>query len=314
MDKLGQVTAIDFLPLSADSAARLKVDMQILEEYRPVIRRDAVAQVRAGGSLVGAPVVYFTAGTVRSAMVEPGDTVRAKPGSFERALKALGLLNEAVREQRQRGGKVLTFGIDSVVVRSNFHQLEEFCTAIAPRFPELKFLSLGAAVPSGLANRPGYADHELLTDDQLWLLGSPGFARHLQSLAPASVKVGTFGMEGWRWRPVVAMALTVPFCRWGNAELKPPYCVFTWPPSRALSAGPEPLNGTCVISTPPFRFTITPTRCVEEPMPPDAYETLDFFARSSSSSSVFACTLGCAMSTTGPSANMVTPVKSFSVS
>lgn len=119
------------------------------------------------------------------------DTVRSKPGAFQRAMKALGLLNDAVREQRQRGARGLNFGIDCVVVRSNFHQLEEFCTAIAPRFPEMRFLTMGAAVPSGLANRPGFADHELLTDDQLWLLGSQGFTRYLQTLAPSSVRVTT---------------------------------------------------------------------------------------------------------------------------
>lgn len=84
--KIGRVTDIDFLPLAADSAARLKVTMQVLEEYRPVIRRDAVVQVRAGGSLVAAPVVYFTAGRISSPMVSPGDTVRAKPqADFEAA-------------------------------------------------------------------------------------------------------------------------------------------------------------------------------------------------------------------------------------
>lgn len=119
------------------------------------------------------------------------DTVRSKPGAFQRAMKALGLLNDAVREQRQRGERGLNFGIDCVVVRSNFHQLEEFCTAIAPRFPEMRFLTMGAGVPSGLANRPGFADHELLTDDQLWLLGSQGFTRYLQTLAPSSVRVTT---------------------------------------------------------------------------------------------------------------------------
>jgi|GEM_PF-2042017 len=127
--------------------------------------------------------------SVDGATAKVHDTVRSKPGAFERAMKALGLLNEVVREQRQRGVKPLIFGIDCVVVRSNFHQLEEFCTAIAPRFPEMKFLTMMAAVPSGLANRPGYADLELLTDDQLWLLGSPGFTRYLQTLAPASLRV-----------------------------------------------------------------------------------------------------------------------------
>jgi MoaA/NifB/PqqE/SkfB family radical SAM enzyme len=170
-----------------------------------------IFQVAERISQAGIPVTLYTSGwlldermvadvlrvfsrvhvSVDGATAKVHDTVRAKPGSFERAMKALGLLDEAVREQRERGEKGLTFGIDGVVVRSNFHQLEEFCTTLAPRFPQARFLSLGAAVPSGLANRPGFADHELLTDDQLWLLGSPGFTRYLQSLAPSSVRVDT---------------------------------------------------------------------------------------------------------------------------
>jgi len=55
-----------------------------------------------------------------------------------------------------------------------------------------------------------------------------------------------------------------------TAELMPPYCIETWPPSSAISAGPVPLKGTWVMFTPACRFTITPTRWVEAPMPPEA--------------------------------------------
>jgi MoaA/NifB/PqqE/SkfB family radical SAM enzyme len=194
----------------ADALVSLKPQSIQFSGGEPLLVK-GIFQVAERIAQSGIPVILYTSGwlldeklvadvarvftqvhiSVDGATAKVHDTVRAKPGSFERAMKALGLLNEAVRAQRQRGGKALTFGIDCVVVRSNFHQLEEFCTSIAPRFSELKFLSLGAAVPSGLANRPGYADHELLTDDQLWLLGSSGFSRYLQSLAPASVKVST---------------------------------------------------------------------------------------------------------------------------
>lgn len=159
----------------------------------------------------GIPVILYTSGwlleermlpdilrifwqvnvSVDGATAKVHDTVRGKPGAFQRAMKALGLLNAAVREQRQRGERGLSFGIDCVVVRSNFHQLEELCTSIAPQFPEMRFLTIGAAIPSGLASRAGFAEHELVTDDQQWLLGSAGFARHLQTLAPAQVRVAT---------------------------------------------------------------------------------------------------------------------------
>jgi hypothetical protein len=44
-----------------------------------VIRRDAEAQIRNGGTIIGAPVVYLSAGTPRSAEIRDGDTVRTKP-------------------------------------------------------------------------------------------------------------------------------------------------------------------------------------------------------------------------------------------
>jgi hypothetical protein len=46
------------------------------------------------------------------------------------------------------GGAPVAFGIDFVAMRSNYHQLEQMCTDIAPRFPGLGFVWMGAAVPN----------------------------------------------------------------------------------------------------------------------------------------------------------------------
>lgn len=78
--KIGKVLTIEFRsPQVADTAARIEVRMAILEKYRAAIHRDAVAVIQAGGSVIGAPVVYFTPGTTRTGMIQSGDTITTHP-------------------------------------------------------------------------------------------------------------------------------------------------------------------------------------------------------------------------------------------
>ena len=78
--KIGKVTGIEFRPPStADTSARIEISMEVLAKHRAAIHRDAVAQIRAGGSVIGAPVVYLSPGTVKTAMIQPGDTVTTHP-------------------------------------------------------------------------------------------------------------------------------------------------------------------------------------------------------------------------------------------
>ena len=78
--KIGKVVGIRFRsPSVADTSARIEIAMDVLAKYRVDIHRDAVAQIRAGGSVIGAPVVYLTPGTMRTAMIQPGDTVSTHP-------------------------------------------------------------------------------------------------------------------------------------------------------------------------------------------------------------------------------------------
>lgn len=115
------------------------------------------------------------------------DRIRGRAGSFDGAMAALALLDRKAQEQRARGERPVRFGIDCVVLRSNFDQLDRFCTDVVPRFTELEFLWFGAAVPSGLASRVGF---ELVSDEQARQLADGGLAARLGSLAPPSVRVG----------------------------------------------------------------------------------------------------------------------------
>jgi phospholipid/cholesterol/gamma-HCH transport system substrate-binding protein len=77
--KVGKIIDIRFLPASADTARRIQIEMEVLEQYRDAMRTDAQAQIRAGGSVIGPPVVYLSAGTPRAAPLQPNDTVRTRP-------------------------------------------------------------------------------------------------------------------------------------------------------------------------------------------------------------------------------------------
>ena len=78
--KVGRVADIRFRPPGeSDTLARVLIEMEVLEQHREAIHRDAVAQIRTGGSLIGAMVVYLAPGTSAAPEIRDGDTVRAKP-------------------------------------------------------------------------------------------------------------------------------------------------------------------------------------------------------------------------------------------
>jgi phospholipid/cholesterol/gamma-HCH transport system substrate-binding protein len=76
---VGQVVRVDFLPPSADSNARVLVVMDLLKRNVKYIRRDAVAQITSGGTLIGAPVVYLSSTGTNAPMLAKGDTLRSVP-------------------------------------------------------------------------------------------------------------------------------------------------------------------------------------------------------------------------------------------
>jgi phospholipid/cholesterol/gamma-HCH transport system substrate-binding protein len=77
--KIGKITDIRFRsPDSSDTLHRVAIEMKILSRYDEALRRDAVGQIRSGGSFIGPPVVYLTPGTANGAPIREGDTVRIK--------------------------------------------------------------------------------------------------------------------------------------------------------------------------------------------------------------------------------------------
>jgi phospholipid/cholesterol/gamma-HCH transport system substrate-binding protein len=77
--KVGVVADIRFQPVSTEPSQRLLLELELLEKHLPQLRGDSYAQIRTGGSLIGAQVVYLTTGTPTAPEVSAGDTLRAKP-------------------------------------------------------------------------------------------------------------------------------------------------------------------------------------------------------------------------------------------
>lgn len=76
--RVGLVAGISFRESSADTAGRLRVALDILEPYREQFRGDSYAQIRSGGSLIGAPVVYVTPGTPAAPPLPEGGVIPGK--------------------------------------------------------------------------------------------------------------------------------------------------------------------------------------------------------------------------------------------
>jgi phospholipid/cholesterol/gamma-HCH transport system substrate-binding protein len=76
---VGQVVRVEFLPPSSDSNSNVLVVMDLLKRNVKYIRRDAVAQITSGGTLIGAPVVYLGTTASNAPLLAEGDTLHSMP-------------------------------------------------------------------------------------------------------------------------------------------------------------------------------------------------------------------------------------------
>ena len=109
--KIGKVADIQFRsPSVADSNTRLLLVLDVLDDYKGLMHRDAVAQIRAGGSVIGAVVVYLTPGTVAAPLLRDNDTLHARAqldiegttAGFALATRELPAIMKNVKELRQQ--------------------------------------------------------------------------------------------------------------------------------------------------------------------------------------------------------------------
>ena len=77
-EKDGLVTDITFRPPGTDTLERLLIKTEVLAKALPNIRHDSYAQIRPGGTLIGTPIIFISAGTASSPPVKEGDTLVAR--------------------------------------------------------------------------------------------------------------------------------------------------------------------------------------------------------------------------------------------
>lgn len=95
--KIGKVIDIHFRPPSqTDTSARIEIGMEVLTVHRSALHRDAVAQIRAGGSFIGAPVMYIAPGTMKAGAIQDSDTLTTHPQADVE--DASGKMSVAARE------------------------------------------------------------------------------------------------------------------------------------------------------------------------------------------------------------------------
>ena len=109
--RVGVVASIEFATPPRDTMSRLVIELEIVDDIHELLREDSHAQIRSGGSLIGAPVVYLTVGTPATRPLEPGDTVRAKPqvdteGLTSAVAMAGKQIPELIRDVRRVGDEL----------------------------------------------------------------------------------------------------------------------------------------------------------------------------------------------------------------
>src|SRR5262245_2688022 len=74
--KAGLVYDVRLGPVTVDTSKRLVVALDILDQPARNLRRDSRADVRPGGTLIGAPVIYISSGTPHAEPLAVGDTIQ----------------------------------------------------------------------------------------------------------------------------------------------------------------------------------------------------------------------------------------------
>jgi MlaD protein len=93
--KEGLVKSVALRPPSADTLERVVITTEFLKDRLPNVRRDSYAQIRAGGSLIGAVIVYIAPGTAASPPLLDGDTVHVRHTAIDNLSEDVGAIGPA---------------------------------------------------------------------------------------------------------------------------------------------------------------------------------------------------------------------------
>lgn len=107
-EKVGLVRDIHFRPVTTDTLQRLAIHLQILADRMHFIRKDAWADIRPGGNLIGSPVVWISSGTSNVPAVSENDTlIEISTGKMQPVGDRVAALGARLGLLADSGGKVL---------------------------------------------------------------------------------------------------------------------------------------------------------------------------------------------------------------
>jgi phospholipid/cholesterol/gamma-HCH transport system substrate-binding protein len=135
--KIGQVKDIHFRPVSTDTLQRLAIHAQVYSSQLGYLRKDAYADIRPGGSLVGAPVIWISAGTARAGSLSSGDTLITKStGAMKpvgEKIEALGARVNLLKDSGMRAARMLNEQMGSLgkIANSGFPRVAAAAGQIA---------------------------------------------------------------------------------------------------------------------------------------------------------------------------------------
>jgi phospholipid/cholesterol/gamma-HCH transport system substrate-binding protein len=106
--KVGLVRDIHFRSVSTDTTQRLAIHLEVLTKHMQYLRRDAWADIRPGGNLIGSPVVWISSGTSTARGLQEGDTlVEISTGMMKPVGERMEALGARLTSLADSGSKVL---------------------------------------------------------------------------------------------------------------------------------------------------------------------------------------------------------------
>ena len=126
--KVGRVESVRFAPLDADTSRRVVIELEVLAKYRDQVRENSSARLATGARVMGATVVYVSAGTSDARKLAAGDTIPGMSGGdFQTLASGFGVASKQFPEI------VANVKVLSSSLRSTRGTLGAFTTLDAPK-------------------------------------------------------------------------------------------------------------------------------------------------------------------------------------
>ncbi|MEO8192427.1 MAG: MlaD family protein [Gemmatimonadales bacterium] len=107
-EKIGAVKDVHFRPITTDTLRRLAIHTEVFTGRLHFIRKDAYADIRPGGNLIGSPIVFISSGTSNAPPLRNGDTlITQSTGKMKPLSNRVGDLGPRVNALADSGKRAL---------------------------------------------------------------------------------------------------------------------------------------------------------------------------------------------------------------